>query len=205
MQRKRSVCTSRQSACVEDDPELYSTKDEERRIEVKWRTQLLQLRITYILFATLLSARKETLVPANDVSFTVSTERRSYSAGEQITLKYRVTNISNAPLYVPREWEVQCPAAPHVWAWFENSSGQHFVPGYGGSCSPSINSQTVSARMRKEAVLLKPGEHLHGTLQMDTTLFGGLQPGAYRIEAVLSGWVKEKFTDAERSELARMP
>jgi hypothetical protein len=34
---------------------------------------------------------------------------------------------------------------------------------------------------------------------------GGLQPGAYRIEAVLSGWVKEKFTDVERSELARMP
>ncbi len=131
--------------------------------------------IAYILFATLLSARKETFVPANDVSFTVSTERRSYSAGQQITLKYRVANISNAPLYVPREWEVQCPTAPHVWAWFENSSGQHFVPGYGGSCSPSINSQNVSARMRKEAVLLKPGEHLDGTLQMDTTLFGWLR------------------------------
>ena len=80
----------------------------------------------------------------------------------------------------------------------ENSSGQHFVPGYGGSCSPSSNSQNVSARMSKEAVLLKLGEHLDGTFQMDTTLFGVLQPGAYRIEAVLSGWVKEKFTGAER-------
>jgi len=130
--------------------------------------------------------------------FTISTERRSYRAGEQITLKYRVTNILNAFLYVPREWEVQCLGGPHVWAWFENSSGQHFVPGYGGSCSPSSNSQTVSASMRKEAAVLNPGEHLDGRLQMDTTLFGGWQPGACRIQAVLSGWVKEKFTGAER-------
>jgi len=58
--------------------------------------------------------------------------------------------------------------------------------------------------MRKEAVLLKPGEHLDGTLRLDTKLFGGLKPGAYRIEAALSGWTEEKFSDAERSELARM-
>jgi hypothetical protein len=156
-------------------------------MEVKCRTRILQLGISCIPFATSLLARKETFAPANDVSFTVSTERRRYRAGEQITLKYRVTNASNAPLYVPREWEVKCPPAPHLWAWFENGSGQHFVPGYAGSCSPSSNSQTVSARMSKEAVLLRPGEHLDGTFQMDTKLFGGLQPGAYRIEAVLSG------------------
>ena len=58
--------------------------------------------------------------------------------------------------------------------------------------------------MSKEAVVLKPGEHLDGTFRMDTTLFGGLKPGAYRIEAVLSGWAQEKFTDAERSELPRI-
>jgi hypothetical protein len=171
---------------------------------VKWRTRILLFGITCILLATSLPAQKETFAPANDVSFSISTERRKYRAGEQITLNYRVTNISNKPLYVPREWEVKCPAAPHVWAWFENSSGQHFVPGYGGSCSPGTNSQTVSERMNKEAVLLKAGEHLDGTFRMDTTLFGGLKPGAYRIEAVLSGWAEEKFTDAERSELSRM-
>jgi hypothetical protein len=58
--------------------------------------------------------------------------------------------------------------------------------------------------MSKEAVLLKPGEHLDGTLLLDTKLFGGLKPGAYRVEAALTGWDEEKFTDAERSELARM-
>jgi hypothetical protein len=93
---------------------------------VKWRTRI-QVGITYVLLATSLPAQKETFAPANDVSFSISTERHSYKAGEQITLNYRVTNISNKPLYVPREWEVTCPAGPHVWAWFENSSGQHFV------------------------------------------------------------------------------
>ena len=167
---------------------------------MKWRTRI-QVGITYVLLATPLPAQKETFAPANDVSFSISTERHSYKAGEQITLDYRVTNISNKPLYVPREWEVTCPAGPHVWAWFENSSGQHFVGGFAGSCSPS--PKTISERMSKEAVLLRPGEHLNGTFSLDTKLFG-LKPGTYRVEASLTGWTEEKFTDVERSELARM-
>jgi RHS repeat-associated protein len=62
---------------------------------VKSWTQILQLGITYILFATFPLAQKETFVPANDVSFTVSTERRSYKAGEQITLKYKGVPLAN--------------------------------------------------------------------------------------------------------------
>ena len=80
----------------------------------------------------------------------------------------------------------------------------NFIPGYAGSCSESSNPKTVSKRMNKEAVLLKPGEHLDGILRLDTKLFSGLKPGVYRIEAVLWSWRDEKFTDAERSELARM-
>jgi hypothetical protein len=166
-----------------------------------YRTRILQVGIGCVLLTTSLVGQKETFVPANDVSFTISTDRSSYRAGEQITLKYRVTNISNAPLYAPREWEVTCPGGPHVWAWFENSSGQHFVGGYGGSCSG--NPKTVSERMSKEAVLLRQGEHLDGTFQLDTTLFA-LKPGKYRLEATLSGWTEEKFTDAEWPDLARM-
>jgi uncharacterized protein (DUF58 family) len=64
----------------------------EMRIRAKCRTRVLQLGITCILFATSLLAQKETFAPANDVSFTVSAERRSYKVGEQITLKYRVTS-----------------------------------------------------------------------------------------------------------------
>lgn len=164
------------------------------------------LVVVVCVLSTLLTAQKQTFVPANDVSFSISTKRGSYRAGEQITLEYRITNISNAPFYAPREWEVKCPGGPHVWAWFENSSGRHFVPGYAGSCLSSTNSkpEPISERMRKEAVLLKPGEHLDGSLELDTTLFGGLSPGVYRIEAGLSGWSEEKFTNAELSDLSRI-
>jgi hypothetical protein len=157
------------------------------------------------LSSTSLVAQKETFVPANDVSFTISPERTSYRAGEQITLKYRITNVSSGRLYAPREWEAKCPGGPHVWAWFESSSGQHFVPGYAGSCLSGTDSKadTVIERMSQEAVLLRPGEHLDGTLRLDTALFR-LKPGSYRIEAILYGWTEEKFTAAERSDLARM-
>jgi hypothetical protein len=57
--------------------------------------------------------------------------------------------------------------------------------------------------MTKEAVLLKPGDHLDGTFRFVSELFD-LKPGEYRIEAALTGWTEEKFTDAERSELTQM-
>ena len=153
------------------------------------------------LLATLLFAQKRTFAPANDVSFKISTVSTTWRADESITLQYSMKNIGNAPLFVPREWEVTCPANPHLWAWFEDSSGKHFVPGYAGDCSPS--AQTIRERMNKEAILLKPGKHLDGTFQLDPKLFG-LKPGNYRVEASLTGWTEEKFTDAERSELALM-
>jgi hypothetical protein len=170
-----------------------------------YRTGILQVGSSCLLLTLSLVAQKETLVPANDVSFTISTETSRYKAGEQITLKYRITNVSNAPLYVPREWEAKCPGKPHVWAWLENGSGQHFVPGYAASCLSSTNSKTatVTERMGREAVLLEPGKSFDGTFRLDTTLFGGLKPGAYRVEAVLYCWRDEEFTAAELSELSQ--
>lgn len=172
--------------------------------QVKGPSRILFALTSGVLLVSSLFAQKDTFAPPNDVSLVISSERSSYRTAEPISVKYKVTNVSNAPLFVPREWEAKCPAAPHLWAWFEDGSGRHFVPGYAGSCSPTTNPKTLTERMSKEAVLLKPGEHLEGTLRMETKLFGGLKPGAYRIEAVLTGWAEEKFTDAERSELARM-
>ncbi len=57
--------------------------------------------------------------------------------------------------------------------------------------------------MAKEAVLLKPGEHLEGTFLLDPKIFK-LPPGKYRVELELSGWEEEKFNAAEHSELARL-
>jgi hypothetical protein len=166
------------------------------------KSAILHLATGALLLTTVAFAQKETFVPANDISFTVATERSRYRAGEQILLKYEIVNVSNGAVYVPRNWDAQCPAAPHIWAWFESSSGKHFIPGYAGSCSPV--AQTLTVRMQKEAVLLKPGERLEGTVGMDTTLFGGLKPGAYRIEASLSGWKESDFTSPQQSDLAEM-
>jgi hypothetical protein len=173
-----------------------------RALQIKSWACLLVVVINCFLPIAPLVAQRETFVPPSDVSFKISAEQASYKAGDSITLKYSVKNISNATLFVPREWEATCPASPHLWAWFEDSSGKHFVGGYGGSC---VNGpKTISERMSKEAVLLKPGEHLDGTFRLDTKLFGGLKPGVYRVEASFTGWTEEKFTDAERSELAKM-
>src|SRR5271155_274302 len=151
------------------------------------RASILLVSVGCILFARSLVAQMETFVPANDVSFSLSTERKSYRTGEQINSQYRIKNISNGPLCAPREWEAKCPGNRHVWVWFENSTGEHFMPGW-GSCDRDDNPKTVIERMTREAVLLKPGEHMDGTLQLDTRLFGGLRPGKYRIEGVLYCW-----------------
>jgi hypothetical protein len=148
------------------------------------------------------STQKETFVPANDVSFTVKSERATYKVGEQISLKYEIVNVSNAAVYVPREWDTQCPSTPHIWAWFESGTGEHFIPGYAGSCSQS--PQTLRERMQKEAVLLRPRQRLEGRISMDTSLFGGLKPGAYRLEASLSGWRENDFTPVQQAELMKM-
>ena len=66
------------------------------------------------------SPENSIFVPANDVSLTLSTPQKVYKAGETVALSYRIANIGNAPLYVPREWEAKCPPRPHFGVWFEN-------------------------------------------------------------------------------------
>jgi hypothetical protein len=168
---------------------------------VKRLTRHLGIGLGWLFFAASLAAQSQTFVPSSDVSLKISTQRKSFKTGEAIALRYRIKNISNAALYVPREWEATCPGGPHLWAWFEDSTGRHFIPGYGGSCASS--PKTMKERMGKEALLLQPGEHVDGLFQFQARLFD-LKPGAYRIEAALAGWTEEKFTEAERTELTQM-
>ena len=167
------------------------------------QSMLLAWVVTVSSFITVAAvAQRETFVPANDVSFTIWPERNVYRVGEQIVVNYKIRNTSNAEIFVPREWSVTCPASPHVWAWFENGTGHHIVPGYAGDCSPE--KQTLLERMKREAVLLKPGQQLQNHTTVKTNLFGGMKPGAYRIEAVLYGWNDKEFDQAEQSELQTM-
>lgn len=164
----------------------------------------------YVLIATSLIAQNGIFVPANDISFTISTERKNYGVRERISVKYRIVNVSNGSLYVPRGFEaticIDGPrVGPHVLGGLENSAGKHFYPGYGASCggTPGAVSPTVTDMMSKVAVLLRPGEYFDGAFQLDPTMFH-LTPGAYRVEAVLYGWRSDQFSDAERTELERL-
>lgn len=154
-----------------------------------------------LLLAASSFARTDLFVSSADISFRISSEQKSFAADAEVRLNYRITNISNAPLYVPREWEATCPTVPHIWVWFEDRSGNHLMPSYASDCTPQ--KQTIRERMSKEAVLLKPGEHVDGPLRLDPKLFQ-LIPGRYRVEASMTGWAEQKFTAAERAELEKM-
>lgn len=166
------------------------------------RTHILEAATVCSLFAIPLNAQK-IFAPTTDVEFKCSAYTSKWPASESRTLNCRVTNVGKTTLFVPREWDVTCPTNPHLWVGFRDSSGKDFIGGYGGDCSPNLNSMTIPERMSKEAVLLKPGEHLYLNFLLDPKRFG-LKPGVYRAQATLSGWSKEKFTEIQRSELAKM-
>jgi hypothetical protein len=141
--------------------------------------------IAGLLIGTAAFSQRGTLVPANDVLFTITPEHPSYEAGDRILLQYEITNLRNASVYVPQERDDECPPILHIRAWFVDSSGRRFIPGYAGSCSPS--GAPATERARTQPVLLKPGQRLKDHVTLDPSVFG-LKPGKYRIEAVLSGW-----------------
>jgi hypothetical protein len=169
------------------------------------RVKRLALNIFFcaacLLLAASAVARSDVFVSSADISFRISSEKKSYEINETVRLNYSVTNISKMPLYVPREWGATCPPVPHIWVWFLDSSGNHLSAGYGGDCMPM--KQTIQERMRKEAVLLKPGESTYGPLRLEAKIFH-LTPGRYRIEGSLTGWAPETYSADERAELEKM-
>ena len=154
-----------------------------------------------LLVAASALAGTQVFVPSSNVTFQISSQEKSYEVDDLVLLNYRVTNTSTAPLYVPREWEATCPTVPHIWAWFEDHSGNHLVPDFPTDCKHT--KDTIEERMSKEAVLLKPAESMHGQLRLDPKVFH-LIAGRYRVEAAITGWHEERFTAGELTELERM-
>lgn len=152
----------------------------------------------------LLKAQQQLFVPGNDVSFTIRCERKTYKLGEPVKFTYEVKNLSRAAVFVPRRvWDTKCPSPPHVWAWFEDVSGKHYIPGYAGSCLGS-NNTSMSERMKKDAVLLRPRDVHRGSFTLETKTFSNLEPGRYRIEAAFYGWRDDQFDEAEKLALQTM-
>ena len=142
--------------------------------------------------------------PANDVSFTISTVRPRYGMTDPVMLTYEIVNLSNKPLYVPRTWTGTCPQTTHLMAWLEDSTGRHSVFGFGSSCSSGPGGpppESLTERMKKDAVLLKPGERFTGAWSI---AHATLPAGDYRVEAVFYGWKPETFSDADIAELAKL-
>jgi hypothetical protein len=161
----------------------------------------LLFAVLCFLLAASTVAKGDAFVSSAGASFRIFTQKQSYEADDEVELEYRITNISNAPLYVPQQWAATCPTVPHIWAWFEDSSGNHLVPDSSRDCVQKKRS--IQERMAKEAVLLKPGEHISGPLRLDPKSFH-LAAGRYRVQAAMTGWTEETFSAAERSELEKL-
>ena len=150
---------------------------------------------------------QQPFVHGSDIRFSIGTDRRTYKVGDQIIIHYTIKNVSNGALYVPAaQWEIKCGNPPHLWSRLEDRSGKHYEPGYGGSCfGPNpVDRMSLSERMRKDALLLKPGQAVTSSFTLDSSVFdGNLKPGAYRLEAVLYGW-SQSYDNSQISELSGM-
>lgn len=149
---------------------------------------------------------QQPFVHGSDIAFAIRIDQTKYSMAEAIIIRYTVKNVSNGALFVPRsQWGIRCGDPPHLWARLEDKSGKHYEPGYVGSClGPSAEDRmSVPERMQKDAVLLKPGQAVHGSFTFQPKMFGDLKPGSYRLEAILYGW-NPSLSTSESSELDRM-
>lgn len=150
---------------------------------------------------------QQPFVHGSDVLFRIRIDRKGYNIGDEISIHYTIKNGSNGALYVPRsQWEVKCGNPPHLWARLEDGSGKHYEPGYMGSCiGPNpTDRMTLTERMQRDAVLLKPGQETTGFFSFDSKIFRDqLKPGVYRLEAVLYGW-NLPFDSTQLHDLAGM-
>lgn len=138
------------------------------------------------------------VAPPNDIALTLTVAAK-YSRLQPIDVHYRITNVSNGPLYVPRDFAATACldiGPPHIWAGLEDSAGKHYTSGYGASCAYGIEAPkpSLTDRMLRGSQRLLPGEHVDGIFRLDPAMFH-LPAGPYRLEAVVRGWNDLKQTD----------
>jgi hypothetical protein len=169
------------------------------RSQLQWSTNFLLL----FCLATILQAQQP-FVHGSDIAFAIRTDQTKYALAETITIRYTVKNVSNGALFFPiSQWGIRCSDPPHLWARLEDKSGKHYEPGYAGDCLGLEDRMSVPEGMRKDAVLLKPGQVVRGSFTFQPKVFGDLKPGSYRLEAIVYGW-NPSLSTAELSELNRM-
>jgi hypothetical protein len=149
----------------------------------------------------------DVFAPPRDLSFTISIDRSSYSAsGATIRVAYRLENVSNAAILVPREFkDTGCTDPehrPHLEAWLEDARGQSSRMGYGGSCgsTPGAPPPTTAEVLSKLATRLESRGRADGVLQIELPLHA-VTAGQYHLVATLSGWKDKTFPSADLSNL----
>src|ERR1700719_3991193 len=153
--------------------------------QIQWFTMFLIVSS----LAVILEAQQP-FVHGSDVAFAVRTDQTKYVMGEPIIIRYTVKNVSNGALFVPKsQWGIRCGDTPHLWARLEDNSGKHYEPGYAWSClgTRPEDRMSVSERMEKDAVLVRPGQAVRGSFTFQPNVLRDLKPGSYRLEAVLYG------------------
>jgi hypothetical protein len=154
------------------------------------------------------SAAAQMFLPVENVSFSIRAEK-TYRIGETITIPYRIENKGKAAIYVPREFKyTHCldpvESGPHIWGRLLDSAGRPQQGGWASSCGGSPDwSPSMSERLAKIAILLKPGEHTDGSFEFDPTTHQA-PVGRDRVEITLRGWDAERFSKVQLLELGSM-
>lgn len=173
----------------------------------RWLRVVLVFVVTQIPLTT---TAQDPFAHAHDVAFSINTDHKRFRIGEQIKINYRITNVGNGPLFVPRsQWDTACGGPPHLWALLEDSIGKHYEPGFigGGLGAKACDEVSLSEWLKKDAVLLKPQQSASGTFvfQFPRGRFTQeLKPGTYRLEALLNGW-NTAFTESQRRAVDTTP
>ncbi len=178
--------------------------------KLPWRAGLILCCIAAISILLEGASAQDPFAHANDVVFSIKTERKQYEIGQQIVISYTIKNVGNGPLFVPRsQWDSACSGLLHLWALLEDSSGKHHEPGFtgGGLGARDCGTLAISEWLKKDAVLLKPQESFSGAFVFQFPrgiIHPELKPGTYRLEALLYGW-NVSFSESQRKELDTIP
>ena len=123
-----------------------------------------------------------TFAPANDVSFTISTDRESYGSDDTISMKYEIANVSGRPVFVPQTTEkLMCPPRDPCRQHGSRAPTDTTVAvgsGGGGSCGKRIQIHDATHEQRRGLAEARR-THVEGTLPLSAKR---LPPGGYRIE-----------------------
>ena len=131
------------------------------------------------------------------VRLTISTDKQSYKAGERVVASYRLQNVGKRKLFVPVRFSADCFPKTRWSTGLRDQNGKLTPNGTVGDCMPH-SFPSLLEKLKANSKLLFPGEQYGPEETFDTK---GLEPGLYRVTALLIAWKPTDFTEADQEEL----